>query len=400
MSKKFLLAITHSTGLCNNSNNSCIFLVKAWRRFLENSKINDIDVIFVNDGFEKEFFETNCAPYKQLVVQIKKEPKIGLAHANIQHQIYQYAISEGYSDILRFDGDSFPSKETIEILRSAIVEKNYLLTTSCNGKSSVWLKTTEATIDLSANQFCGAAYRAHDWMPWRLPTLSAAFDHINVEFLKDVLKDYETYFGETTYVPTATNFMKYGEVCKVLGEEPIYDLEASIHFDGPIKSDLWTFIAARKPKTAGVVSKNNRSFNCRIQAGCFGSLFGKDARLEDDGEQSLAPDIVVERIQAPFTHIGMSYMFEMHFDTKAECALVNRNEYNNSFVNGSEASKGFGALAAQHAIIKMLTAGAPELEVVLEKTLQIAGIHRTDYDLFYDVITKTFFADLEAYCMP
>ena len=177
------------------------------------------------------------------------------------------------------------------------------------------------------------------------------------------------------FCPFNTAFMRFGEICELLGEmdsRPDGTGGVRVHIDGGINTDFWTLMCASGMKMAGIVDYEGRSFQTRNHLTCHGQALGFPSfdEARDLHDISFPHE---KNIQAPYFHMGNGYLAQWYFDVEAT-----EDKYNPNFIN-QVTTGDCGFYAAHLGILKEIlksignTELSQKMELRMGKLLDVAG---------------------------
>lgn len=124
-----------------------------------------------------------------------------------------------------------------------------------------------------------------------------------------------------------TYHLNYEQVCKTMGENcPSHLRTERIYTDGSFGTDIWTHFCAMKPVMAGILDRENRSFNLRnnFQSGVVNNIIKPNVKFNKikDPKNIAFPFKKNAQIDHIF-HLGSGYITWLYWDSFNKDGSIN-----------------------------------------------------------------------------
>jgi hypothetical protein len=310
------------------------------------------------------------------------------------------AGADGYDFVIRMDHDSFTSASSINSICEFIQENQDIdIISASNAPRGLNIEHPVAR-EIFREPIPGIERQAKSFMPWGIPTtngdllvmnrrtyMHACSNYIaderlpckfkNVIVVKKKNRKYAPWRRHSNHM--LTHKLTYGEVCDLLEfEDPRITDEVRktrAYIDGTLHSDLWAHFCALKPKMAGILDGDGRSFKTRNLLREFGeALKAEDYFSARDAEDISFPHEKNVKIDHLF-HLEGGYTTAWYFNTMGEDG--NPNDICSIYQTFKKPT--FSPYMAYYAIIKMFTERFDDVDGL--KT-QLAGSMNEIYKYF------------------
>jgi hypothetical protein len=299
--------------------NALIF-VKAWSNFINKNKDKlNCDFIFVNNGLPDDCFREYATGFNT----VKVPYYTGQAAWDTDSSYIPFACFHSqYDFILRVDSDAFLTVENIETIISFLKSNrdiDFVSATNFCRPITNNQDSREMILDSSGVQL--KECKDWEWKPWNYPTHNSDLYIIRTEFFRQCCKVY----NQCKYIPSPvsphtpfdTAYLTYNQVCDILQYKedrfPKKCMSWKLRIDGSINTDFWTILCSLKPKMAGIVNHDGRSFRIKNHLINYG-----EAIIANKPFDELVDSIDIayphqRNIIAPYFHMGNAYVSESFF---------------------------------------------------------------------------------------
>lgn len=279
--------------------NGNIIFPLAWKRFL--SRINcKFDIVFVNNGFNQDFFEKSISPFRAIHLRSQKSA------VPFDTESTFFAINSIQSDfIVRIDHDAFPSSSALSDLYNFLIKNPPIDILS----ASNFPRSILAPIQLDTGRTRDEDVSKFQWKPWMIPSQNGDLLVIRKSFFSSCLNEYRKRFSNEE-CPFGSNVLTFRAICALLGL-PFNEIDFSIKIDGSINVDFWTIMVLNHLRMGGITDRGRsfRNINHIIRA--------NEAMRFKNFEDVIDPiDISYPHainVSAPYFHLGNGYLADMYF---------------------------------------------------------------------------------------
>ena len=315
------ILITINTFRGSKSNGNIVF-AEAWRRFFERHRRElGIDVLFVNNGFDRTLFDNKVSPYEVFHIEDLKLPKdmVPFDTDATFHSLDRY--SSKYDFVIRADHDAFPSYESLEAIIDFLGKNPDVDLLSASNYPRCIEHERSQIKELDTRFVPTDKIKEWKWWPWGVPTQNGDMIVIRSEFFRRCLNIYNNHpklgrCRDKKICPMSTSRLNYGEVLSMLGasDDNVNSKRSTkLHIDGAINLDFWTIMCSIPMKMAGIVDQKGRSFARRNHMVPYAEAMTATSydQAEDPIDISFPHKL---NVSAPYFHVGNGYIAEWYFD--------------------------------------------------------------------------------------
>lgn len=307
---KFLITINCSAqrGAWN-----AVFLY-AWGRFIRRNHSllkealapHEVDFLIVNNGIPDWMVSEATGGTSKF-----KVPRLKTTVWDTDCTYYSIVgPGEGYTYILRFDHDAFPTREHLEaIMKFLTVNQSVDFLTATNYPRTIDRPDNNVRILDNSGTSDKLGW---PWLPWKHPTYNGDFFAIKECFFREALRLYRklAQCSLPGQCPLDTWSMSFGQICDLLDQHDFPEASeraGRIKIDGSICTDFWTCMMILNPVIAGITDEGGRSFKHR---GSF-IRYPATATFGIDSENTVHKMDL--EVVAPYLHLGNGYLAEWYF---------------------------------------------------------------------------------------